>query len=176
MIPRSWSTLFSALALSVALPGSTLAHGDDPHEGIGQSADPNLIAPIRTVLVDMGDVYFQPTSIRVFEGETIRFVVTNSGAIMHEFNIGNSAMHAAHEEEMMMMMEQGILAADHIHHELMSEAAMSHDDPNSVLLEPGETAEVAWTFPVSGDLQFACNVPGHYVAGMVGDFNIGSDI
>jgi uncharacterized cupredoxin-like copper-binding protein len=45
---------------------------------------------------------------------------------------------------------------------------MKHDDPNSVLLEPGKSAEVIWTFPKKAELEFACNVPGHYESGMVG--------
>lgn len=58
-------------------------------------------------------------------------------------------MHAEHQEEMMIM-------------------PMAHDDPNSVLVEPGHTAELVWTFPQSAKLEFACKVPGHYESGMVG--------
>ena len=47
---------------------------------------------------------------------------------------------------------------------------MKHDDPNSVLVEPGKTAELTWTFSKAGALEFACNLPGHYQAGMVGEF------
>jgi len=50
---------------------------------------------------------------------------------------------------------------------------MSHDEPNSALLAPGESAEIVWTFPEAGSLEFACNVPGHYDAGMMGDITIG---
>jgi uncharacterized cupredoxin-like copper-binding protein len=48
---------------------------------------------------------------------------------------------------------------------------MKHDDPNSVLLEPGESKEIVWTFPEKADVEFACNVPGHYQSGMYGDVN-----
>ena len=41
-------------------------------------------------------------------------------------------------------------------------------DPNSVLLEPGKTGEVIWTFSEATEVGFACNVPGHRNAGMVG--------
>ncbi len=46
---------------------------------------------------------------------------------------------------------------------------MMHDDANSVLLEPGQTARVTWTFGEKSEPGFACNVPGHRAAGMVGD-------
>ena len=43
-----------------------------------------------------------------------------------------------------------------------------HDEANSVLLEPGKSGEVIWTFPEHAELEFACNVPGHYETGMHG--------
>jgi uncharacterized cupredoxin-like copper-binding protein len=48
------------------------------------------------------------------------------------------------------------------------DGAMKHDDPNSMLVEPGKTAELTWTFADATGLEFACNIPGHYQAGMVG--------
>jgi uncharacterized cupredoxin-like copper-binding protein len=52
---------------------------------------------------------------------------------------------------------------------------MGHDDPNSILLNPGESKELVWRFGEQVDgLEFACNVPGHYQAGMVGRFRSGS--
>ena len=43
---------------------------------------------------------------------------------------------------------------------------MKHDDPNSVLVEPGKPWN--WSdLPKSGALQVACNIPGHSEAGMV---------
>ena len=49
---------------------------------------------------------------------------------------------------------------------------MDHSDPNSILLEPGKSGEVIWEFSESGKLEFACNVPGHYDAGMMGPIRI----
>ena len=51
-------------------------------------------------------------------------------------------------------------------------AMMKHDDPNSVLLRPGETKELIWRFAGGMTLEFACNVPGHYEAGMVGELKV----
>jgi uncharacterized cupredoxin-like copper-binding protein len=45
-----------------------------------------------------------------------------------------------------------------------------HEDANAILVEPGTTTEFVWTFPQAGALSFACTLPGHYQAGMVGDF------
>ena len=49
---------------------------------------------------------------------------------------------------------------------------MSHDDPNSVLLEPGDSGEVIWKFTEARALEFACNMPGHYDSGMIGDISV----
>jgi uncharacterized cupredoxin-like copper-binding protein len=41
-----------------------------------------------------------------------------------------------------------------------------------VLVQPGQRAELTWTFRKSAPIEFACNVPGHYQAGMVGPLTI----
>ncbi len=125
----------------------------------------------------MGDNFYEPESIAVKEGETVRFVVKNAGEFVHEFNIATAEMHKAHGPEMMMMVEHGVLEADKINREAAKKMQASmghglHDAPNSVLLEPGKTGEVIWTFPKKTELEFACNVPGHYESGMVGKIKL----
>jgi len=129
----------------------------------------------RTVKVMMQDNYFDMENLSIKGGETIRFVIKNAGEFVHEFNIGTKAMHKGHHKEMMMMMEHGALEPDKINMDKMkmdmgNGKTMQHNDPNSVLLEPGKSAEIIWTFPknAAARLEFACNVPGHYEAGMVG--------
>lgn len=167
----------AALGLSLALMSGTAFAGaghSGGHGGnteIGKPAEASEAS--RTVTIIMADNYFEPESIAVAAGETVRFVIKNEGGFVHEFNIGTAAMHAAHQEEMMTMMEHGALEPDRINHDMMkmdmgNGMTMEHDDPNSVLLEPGDSAEVVWTFPEGTELEFACNVPGHYESGMVG--------
>ena len=72
-----------------------------------------------------------------------------------------------------MMVEHGVLEPDRINWDAARkmQATMGHgmhNEPNSALLEPGKSAEIVWTFPKHATLEFACNVPGHYGAGMVG--------
>jgi uncharacterized cupredoxin-like copper-binding protein len=45
---------------------------------------------------------------------------------------------------------------------------MTHEGPNTVLVAPGEKAELTWRFGEPDELEFACNLPGHYEAGMAG--------
>uniref|UniRef100_UPI0039839A03 copper-resistant cuproprotein CopI n=1 Tax=Pseudomonas chlororaphis TaxID=587753 RepID=UPI0039839A03 len=136
----------------------------------------------RSVEVVMGDMSFNPKALEIKAGETVRFVLINKGQLLHEFNLGNAAMHAEHQQEMLKMQQSGMLtptgmqALDHgaMGHGSMAgmDHGMRHDDPNSVLVEPGKQAELTWTFSKSGSLEFACNIPGHYQAGMVGKLTV----
>lgn len=144
------------------------------HFAFGHAADADQAT--RTVEVTLGDIYFEPTSLDVKKGETVRFVLVNKGRLLHEFNLGDAAMHAAHQQEMLKMTASGMLTPTGMKHDMAgmnhgmehAEGAMKHDDPNSVLVEPGKTAELTWTFTDATGLEFACNIPGHYQAGMVG--------
>ena len=137
---------------------------------MGQPGDPAKVD--RVLEVSMTEMAFDPSNIEVMEGETITFVVRNDGEFVHEFNLGTENMWQGHMDEMMKMMDTGMMTVDKVNHDRMMEAGMMHDDANSALLESGETAEVIWTFPEGGEIGFACNVPGHREAGMVGDFQM----
>jgi uncharacterized cupredoxin-like copper-binding protein/Cu/Ag efflux protein CusF len=141
--------------------GHAEGHGDghDEHGAVGGQAATHYDFD-RTVTIEATDIAFDMETIDVKDGETIRFVITNSGELEHEFNIGTSEMHMAHQEEMADMMEA-----------MMNGEAMHHMHGNSVFLLPGETRVIVWTFEHAHGLEFACNVPGHYESGMLGDFN-----
>jgi uncharacterized cupredoxin-like copper-binding protein len=87
----------------------------------------------------------------IHPGDVVRFVVTNSGKMQHEFGIEDEKGQIEHAREMMAMPD------------------MQHDDPNVVSLAPGQTKSLIWSFTAMRDkhLVFACNIPGHYQAGMV---------
>ncbi len=149
----------SALALSAlssaawAGPGHTDKHGDS---AIGK---PGVAAKVtRTIHVDMtDDMRFHSSKIPVKQGETIRFVVKNSGKLKHEFVLGLEKELKAHYEEMKKHPE------------------MEHDEPNMVSVAPGKTGEVIWHFTKARKVDFACLHPGHYTAGMKGQINVASN-
>ncbi|EJM23565.1 putative copper-binding protein [Pseudomonas sp. GM21] len=132
----------------------------------------------RSVEVVMGDMSFTPKNIEIKAGETVRFVLVNKGQLLHEFNLGDAVKHAKHQQEMLQMQQSGMLTPtgmkemDHGSMAGMDHGAMKHDDPNSILVEPGKTAELIWTFTKATRLEFACNIPGHYQAGMVGKLTV----
>ena len=149
--------------------------GPAPAYDFGQPAPANKAT--RSVEVVMRDMSFNLQSIDIKAGETVRFVLVNKGQLLHEFNLGDAAMHARHQQEMLQMQQSGMLTPTgmkKMDHGSMGKMdhGMKHDDPNSVLVEPGKTAELTWTFSKATNLEFACNIPGHYQAGMVGKLTV----
>ena len=126
----------------------------------------------RVIKVSMYDNYYHPNKFKIKKNETIKFLVKNKGELVHEFNIATKAMHLKHQNEMMEMVENEIILGDKIDKIKMKEMAkknpsMGHSHSNSVLLSPGESAELIWKFSNTLDIEAACNVPGHYEVGMI---------
>ena len=137
----------------------------------------NVADVTRVIKVVMYDNYYEPSSFQIKEGETIKFEVENAGMLVHEFNIANKMMHMKHQPEMIKMAENGILLAFSIDKEKMKKMAkmdksMGHSHSNSVLLEPKQKADIIWKFDNAVNIEIACNVPGHYQAGMIAKVNI----
>ena len=156
-------TLTTVLFTLLSLPALAA-----PDQGFAFGQPAPAAKATRTVEVTLGDMYFEPRTLEVKAGETVRFVVINKGQVAHEFNLGDAAMHAAHQKEMLAMaqMDHSKMGHGDMNH------GMQHDDPNTVLVQPGQRGELTWTFSNSAPIEFACNVPGHYQAGMVGTLNI----
>ena len=130
----------------------------------------------RVIQINMYDNYYEPDKIEVKKGETIKFIVKNLGELVHEFNIATKIMHLEHQPEMMTLVENEIILSDKIDKQKMIEMvkknpSMSHTHSNSVLLSPGESGNLIWKFTNSVKLEAACNVPGHYEAGMIAEIN-----
>lgn len=148
------NSLMAALAAAmlmnsgIASPSGTHAGGHDD-SAIGEPGVATAAA--RTVAVDMTDAMrFSPASFTAQQGETIRFVVKNSGQIKHEFVLGSAKELKEHYEVMKKYPE------------------MEHADANMVTVAPGQIGEVVWKFTKPGKVDFACLQPGHYDAGMKG--------
>lgn len=122
--------------------------------GVGGPADADRAT--RAIELSTKDsMAFDPSSIEVAAGETVTFVVTNTGKSVHEFTLGDAAMQREHAEVMAHM-----------------PSGMAHDLPNSVSLQPGETKQLTWQFGQVGTLEYACHEPGYYAAGMRGQITV----
>ena len=153
---------------------NSLAYADKNMK-IGSKGDETDVT--RVIKVVMYDNYYEPSSFQIKEGETIKFEVENAGMLVHEFNIANKMMHMKHQPEMIKMAENGILLAFSIDKEKMKKMAkmdksMGHSHSNSVLLEPKQKGDIIWKFDNAVNVEVACNVPGHYQAGMIAKVNI----
>ena len=131
----------------------------------------------RTIKVKMYDNYYKPSFFNIKAGETIKFEVENFGELVHEFNIANALMHMQHQPEMEKMVENEILFSDYIDKKKMKKIAkldksMGHSHSNSVLLAPKEKKNLIWKFHNTSNIEIACNVPGHYQAGMIAKVTI----
>ena len=147
----------------------------DKNMKIGSKGNVNDIS--RVIKVIMYDNYYEPNSFQINAGETIKFEVENAGELVHEFNIANKMMHMKHQPEMEKMVENEILFADSIDKDKMKKMAkmdksMGHSHSNSVLLEPKQKGDIIWKFDNAVNIEVACNVPGHYQAGMIAKVNI----
>ena len=131
----------------------------------------------RTIKVKMYDNYYEPNTFKIKKGETVKFEVKNLGELVHEFNIANPMMHIKHQPEMELMVENEILLGDRIDKDKMQKMAamdksMGHSHSNSVLLAPKEEGTLIWKFENAVNIEIACNVPGHYQAGMIAAVNL----
>lgn len=131
-----------ALVVGVLAACATPAASGTPSPSVGGS--PRVVAVTVT-----DELRFVPDRFSFTAGETVRFEVTNAGAIRHEFFIGDTDAQAAHEAEMIEM------------------GGMGHDEPNGIAVEPGESKALEHTFATAGTVLIGCHEPGHYAGGMV---------
>ena len=143
------------VVIGVALAASgAIAHSDErPEKTYGKPGD--RVKASRTVEIAMSDeMRFTPASITARKGETIRFVVNNSGKLKHEMVLGSIRELKAHAALMLKSPE------------------MEHADPNQISVDPGKTGELIWQFTNAGTFDFACLQPGHFEAGMRGKITV----
>ncbi|WP_396434686.1 plastocyanin/azurin family copper-binding protein [Limnohabitans sp.] len=119
----------------------------------GIAGDPKKVQ--RTIEVRMTDnMRFTPNLIQVKLGETVRLVAVNAGKVLHEIVIGTPTELKAHAE--MMKKHPG----------------MEHDEPYMAHVDPGKKGDIVWTFNRAGNFEFACLIPGHFEAGMIGRITV----
>lgn len=153
--------VFLAAALLAACSSSTTSteapSGEAPDAetfAFGEPADPSEADRVVEITAS-DDLSFTPDEIAVAVGETVTFRVTNEGAIVHDFTVGDEEAQEEHEAEMAEM------------------PGMAHEEPNLLTLDPGETDELTWRFTTPGTVLLGCHQPGHYAGGMVATVTVG---
>ena len=160
---RSAATLFVLVAALLAphpvtaseAGGKSSAHAQKARkraameQPFGRQGDPRKVK--RVISIDMSDTMrFFPSEVSVKRGDTVRFEVRNIGELPHEMVIGTMddlKKHAAH---------------------MKKNGEMHHADANAAHAAPGTSAQITWQFTKPGEFYYACLVPGHFDAGMIG--------
>ena len=96
------------------------------------------------------EMEYLPNGLRLKAGDTVRFVVRNSGKAMHELVLGTMEELKAHAELMRKFPD------------------MEHAELYMAHVRPGKTEAIVWQFTRPGAFYYGCLVPGHFEAGMVG--------
>jgi uncharacterized cupredoxin-like copper-binding protein len=144
--------LLTAAALLIAGCSSGRGTSVSPSSS-SSAAPPSASTRIEVTLTD--SLRIEPALMSVPAGVPVTFVVTNTGAIDHEFYLGDEAAQAEHEQEMMEM------------------GGMGHDEPEGIAVDPGETKELTYTFAEPGEMLAGCHVAGHYAGGMKTTITVG---
>jgi len=105
--------------------------------------------PVTTVNVEMRDIAFDPPTLAVSSGQTVRLVFTNKGKLTHDAFIGDEQAQAEHEKTARSM------------------GQMDHGSKsNAISVSAGTTRELVYTFDKAGTVFVGCHEPGHYASGM----------
>lgn len=140
---------FAAAAVLVAACSGSGGTSAPPASAAAASIEASPTAT--RVEVTLSDALkIEPAAMTVQAGVPVTFVVTNAGAILHEFVLGDEAEQMAHDQE---MAEAGGMS-------------MPKDEPMAIGVEPGMTKELTVTFDAPGDMLAGCHVIGHYGGGM----------
>jgi len=144
----------SLIVIATAPFATGIADPGHNHAAFSAGEPGNPKRPARVVQVTMregdGKMMFVPDRLVMKRGEQIKFVLSNSGELEHEFVLATTKENLAHAEAMQKQPEMG------------------HDSPNAKRLDVGKSTEVLWRFTRAGQYEYGCLIPGHREAGMTG--------
>ena len=164
LLIKSFSKALFALSASIAISSLVYAHGEKKHDDEAVEFDavetefgsyqPEL-EPIKTIEISMADTMrFSPAVLSIETGDVVKFLVSNDGALQHEFVLGTPDSLAEHAELMIKFPN------------------MEHEEPYMAHVDPGKDMEIVWQFTKAGEFEFGCLLPGHFQAGMKGTITV----
>ena len=164
VLTKSISKTLLSLTVGIAISSLVYAHGDKKHDDEAMEFDavetefgsfqPDLEAT-KTIEISMADTMrFSPAELSIKSGDVVKFIVTNAGALQHEFVLGTPDSLAEHAELMVKFPN------------------MEHEEPYMAHVDPGKDMEIVWQFTKTGSFEFGCLLPGHFQAGMKGTITV----
>ena len=160
-----YKQILAIMAISAFTTAPAWSHGDAQHKkpaaektsveekAFGREGAAKHVT--RTINIDMTDAMrYSPMEITVNRGDTVRFVVKNSGKLMHEMVLGTMKELKEHIELM------------------RKHPNMEHDEPHMAHVKPGKSEPMMWQFTKAGEFYYGCLMPGHSEAGMIGKVTV----
>ncbi|MFN8637881.1 MAG: cupredoxin domain-containing protein [Dehalococcoidia bacterium] len=138
-----WPALFAILALAV--PVLSACGGESGASALATAT------PVRTIEVDLQDIAYTSSRLELAAGEVVDLVLTNSGALDHDFTIDEMPGQAL------------VLGPQTASHQEHATHAAVHAAPG-----PGKTVTARLRPSSKGQFAFYCSVKGHRDAGMAG--------
>ncbi|PHS78938.1 MAG: copper-binding protein [Rhodospirillaceae bacterium] len=162
----STTAVFVSITLGAAQAAETMKMQGGMQGDVGMQAEeeltfgePAMASQVdRTITVTLEDIAYDLKHLDIKNGETIRFIIANKDEVEHEFTLGTAENQALDRAKMAQQAEMGM--------------SMEMHEPNSISVADLQTKELIWKFKGPEKIEFACNVPGHYEAGMKGDIVI----
>jgi uncharacterized cupredoxin-like copper-binding protein len=153
--------ILSVAAIACGSSGST----DQDEKSATGAAEAMTEATGETVVVEASEFKFAPSTIRIPAGKPVKVVLNNGGKLEHEILIRDLSvkivatetshdMHSAGEAGMRAMSEHVKAGRFHVH------------------AGPGGEASEVMQADAAGTYDFACEIPGHKEAGMVGRIEV----
>jgi uncharacterized cupredoxin-like copper-binding protein len=139
---------------SLCLILGACSSGDDD-DASGTNGTPGVVN------VRMVDNDFDPSALAVEKGDTVTFRFTNQGTLDHDAFVGTPEEQVDHETEM---------ADDSSTTSSSAPMGDGSDEPSGpegdLVVPPGQTGELSYTFDQAGVFEIGCHQPGHYDSGM----------
>lgn len=165
----------AAVAVAVLVLGACGSDADTGSAG-GALSDGDRVE------VEMTDLAFDPSEFEVAQGATVTFVFDNTDTIDHEALIGDEVAQEEHATEMTDSggdMDHSSGGGDDDSSTTtegdmgdMGHKSGASEPSESVLVAPGESAEITYTFDETGDVLLGCHQAGHYDGGMVATITV----
>lgn len=146
--PRTTPTGNQGGPVATLPPRPTVPPTPVPSPTVAPTATPDDGAQVVEVSL-LDSMQIKPAKITVKAGTPVRFVITNDGALEHDFFIGSDREQRQRESG------EGEPGPDRY-----------------VAVPPGETKTLLYVFPSPGKTIIGCVVPGHYSAGMKANVTI----
>ena len=118
---------------------------------------------VRIIEIEIGSNGFSESELTVGSGETVKFIVKNSGDVARDFTIGTEHVMERRRAFLAQKLTSDATDIDPLQRNKL-------DRTNAVIVLPGETRELTWKFVKTDGLEFASNIAGHYESGFKGGF------